>query len=173
VWAKVVPRNQINFFRNMRTSGVASLGSEIDANFYSLVHQLAVTSGQQAPEDRRRRHRHRFQSIQRIALPRGPGVPDEADFIEVQCHDLTREGFSFLLPSRPTFEWIVTAFGVPPEVIYVLAKVSRSVDVLVSASSSVQTIIRHHDRAAPRGASEPTGKPMVLVGCRFIERLRR
>ena len=152
---------------------MAGLGSEIDANFYNLVHQLAAVSRQRATEDRRGRRRHSFQSIQRIALPRGAGVPDEAEFIEVQCHDLTREGFSFLLPSRPTFESIVAAFGAPPEAIYVLAKVTRAVDVLVSVSGSVQPTTGQSDRAGRGAASDSTAQPMVLVGCRFVERLRR
>jgi hypothetical protein len=152
---------------------VAGLGSEIDANFYNLVHQLAVASRKASMADRRSGRRQGFQSVQRIALPRGPGVPDEADFIEVPCHDLTRQGFSFLLPSRPTFEWIVAAFGAAPEVIYVLAKVTRSVDVGVSASGSVETVPGSAGRAAQGVACDPTAKRMVLVGCRFIERLRR
>lgn len=152
---------------------MTGLGSEIDASFYNLVHQLAVAKRRETAAERRRRRRQGFQSIQRIALPRKPGIPAETDFVEVRCHDLTRQGFSFLLPSRPTFDLIVAAFGAPPDVIYVLAKVTHCAEVLVSASGSVQPATERGGGPNPRAAADATARPMVLVGCRFIERLRK
>jgi hypothetical protein len=141
--------------------------NEIDANFYNLIHQLAVSSRDDAGADRREDRREPFHATQRIALRRGPGVPEESEFIEVRCQDLTRRGFSFLMTSKPKFESLVAAFGTPPNVIYVAAAITHCDDVMVVAGDS-------GGRAGSRGApSARPATPMVLVGCRFTERLHR
>ena len=141
------------------------MDNEIDANFFRLIHQLSLASNR----ERRGSRRKPFQVMQRIALPRGPGIPPESEFIDVQCRDLTRQGFSFLLPKRPKFERLVAAFGIPPEVIYVAAQVVRCQDVLVQPADGGQG----DGGDAPGDGEGPSPKPMILVGCRFTERLHK
>jgi hypothetical protein len=134
-----------------------------DANFFNLIHQMAVTTRGNAPVDRRGCRREPFRVLQRVALRHGRDIPDEANFVEVQCYDLTQGGFSFLLPSRPNFERLVVAFGAPPEAIYLGAEVAHCDDVTVDGFSD----------GRGQAAGDPTAIPMVLVGCRFTDRLKR
>lgn len=146
-----------------------ALENEIDANFFNLIHQLVGTP----EEDERRSHpRQPFQSVQRIAVRRGPGIPDESEFIEVRCHDLTRAGFSFLLPSQPDFADLVAAFGTPPDVMYVGAHVSRCKDVSVDSSGRVEKQQHRAGHFGHETAVEHIGTSMILVGCKFTERLK-
>jgi hypothetical protein len=145
------------------------LDAEIDANFFNLVHQLATDQRRKAP-DRRGADRQRFVSTQRIALRRGAGIPDESEFFEVQCHDLTRQGFSFLLPRAPTFHFLVAAFGAPPEAIYVSARVARCQEVWVDRSGRVQGYL---DDVSSGGDPPNSVQLMYLVGCSFLERFDR
>ena len=146
---------------------MGSLEAEIDASFYNLVHQLSAMGGD-SPADRRRQRRSRFVATQRIALRRSPGIPDEAEFIEVQCQDLNRGGFSFLLPSEPSFHFLVVAFGTTPNTIYISARVTHSERVLVHESGLIE---RLGDGGEPNESMSSSAKRMVLVGCSFIERL--
>lgn len=150
---------------------MAALENEIDVNFYNLIHELVGFPGQDDSGERRGAERKPFPSMQRIAQRRGPGIPEASEFIEVKCHDLTRRGFSFLLPSQPNFHAVVAAFGTPPKVIYVAARVSHYHHVLVYPSGLVK---RMEDRAVQVGSEDlrsQSATPMVLVGCRFTERL--
>lgn len=144
---------------------MAILGKEVDANFFNLIHQT-VQRHQDRETDRRESSRQVFESFQRIALPRGAGVPPESEFFDVQCRDLCTAGFSFLFPFEPKFQRIVAAFGAPPNAIYLSAKITHCAEVLVYPSG-VAIAEGEGEGAAP----EEGGKPMFLVGCKFIERL--
>lgn len=143
--------------------------NEIDANFFNLIHQLVGTPEE---DERWELPRQPFPSVQRIAVRCGPGIPDESEFFEVRCHDLTRAGFSFLLPGQPGFADLVAAFGTPPEVIYIGARVSHCKNVLVDSSGRVE---KPQNRAGQFGHETAAGHaatPMILVGCKFTERLK-
>jgi len=144
------------------------LDAEIDANFFNLVHQLAMSDAKRGTE-RRGADRHQFVSMQRIAFRRGAGIPEEADFFDVQCHDLNTGGFSFLVSKPPTFKFLVAAFGEPPNVIYVSARVAHTADVLVDDAGHVVTV----EEADEHGPAGQRARPMCLVGCSFVERLKR
>ncbi len=148
---------------------MALLESEIDANFYNLIHQLSGSLQQDETTDRRGNRRQVFQAINRIALRRGTDVPDESEFFEVQCHDLTGSGFSFFLPSQPNFDSLVAAFGIPPSVIYLDAEVSHYDDVLVHPSGLIERV----EHAGRQDADVQAATPMVMVGCRFVRRLTK
>ncbi len=148
---------------------MGSLEAEIDASFYNLVHQLSVAAGRE-PVERRQQRRSQFVCTQRIALRRGPGTPDESEFIEVKCQDLTQRGFSFLLPSEPLFHFLVVAFGAPPNVIYISARVTHSEQVLVYQSGLIE---RSPEGGIPTDNPSQPARRMVLVGCEFVERLHR
>lgn len=136
---------------------------EVDVGFYNLIHHLVGISPQGKNAERRRQRREPFPTVQRIAPRREQRTPDESDFIEVVCHDLTRGGFSFFLPDKPDFDLLVAAFSGAAGVIYAGAEVVRYEGVLTNASGLVRRVAsRPIDRDA---------KPMVLVRCRFTERL--
>jgi len=147
--------------------------NETDANFYNLIHQLVDSSQPDEDAERRNQHRELFLSTQRIALRRGPGIPDESEFIDVRCHDLTRKGFSFFLSSSPNFDSLVAAFGSPPELIYVAAKVSHCQEVLVYSSGVVEPVRDPAEHVGHQATEGQTATEMVLVGCRFTARLYR
>jgi len=150
-----------------------ALNNQIDAGFYNLIHQLAGTERWHPASERRGGARQPFESTQRIALRRGPELPDDSEFVEVHCSDLTRQGFSFFLPSRPTFDVLVAAFGSPPNLIYLAARVSRWENVVVDAAGNRHFLERQSDRRRHALLAEPGATPMVLVGCRFTDRLYR
>lgn len=148
---------------------MGSLESEVDASFFSMIHRLAAVPRPEAAE-RRSARRHSFPVTQRIAPRDGSNVPDESEFVDVPCHDLTRGGFSFFLPKRPTFDSLVVALERPEGTIHVAADVVRQADVLLFPSGRIQDLDQQH---TPDSSDEPveSATPMVVVGCRFTERL--
>jgi len=147
------------------------LGHQADVDFYNLIHQMVGSPCKDDPVERRAEPRRPFPVVQRIAVRRGLEFPDESEFTEVRCHDLTRGGFSFLLSSRPDFDSLVAAFDMSSKTIYLAAQVAHVEDVLVDSSGQV---LRGRDRSTEVGRPAPAERtltPMVLVGCRFIERL--
>ena len=147
---------------------MASLAQTGDLEFYELVHQMADLLPTGEPAERRRGRRRPFSSIQRIAPRRGPELPADSEFVDVQCHDLTRAGFSFLLPSQPDFDRLVVALESLQGVIHVAAEVRHTADVLVDAFGRVQRVGERSDGYGEHRFQ--TATPMVLVGCRFTER---
>lgn len=147
--------------------------SDVDANFYRLIHQMVGPQLTDEPAERRGGARRPFWGVQRIAPRRGNRFPADAEFVEVRCYDLTRAGFSFFLPIRPDFDKLVAAFGTPPELLYVAAEVSRCDDVLVYPRGEVEHLHDRADEAAGQNARTAKARPMILVFCRFIERLAR
>lgn len=154
-----------------------SIDSEVDASFYNLVHKLIDADQSEATLERRESPRRPFASTQRIAIRRGDEVPTESDFVEVRCHDLTRQGFSFFLPTQPDFTSLVAALESSPKPIYLAAEVVRCSAVLVYSSGIVERMDHPTDSEDPDVDYESlrgqTATPMVLVGCRFTERLHR
>ena len=120
---------------------------ETDADFYNLMHEMGNLVPDKKGAERRSEARSDFPSIERIAALRGPDVPDESEFFEVKCRDLTKNGFSFFLPDRPDFDLLVVALGKPPALTYFAARVVRVAE------------------------TEQDGKPSYLVGCRFSGRV--
>lgn len=156
----------------MKTKGSSA---QIDASFYQLIHQLVGPSLKQDEKaERRGRQRYRFWTRQLVAPWDGGPVPLDEEFGYVQCYDLTCAGFSFFLPAEPTYTSLVAAFGQPPTMIYVGAQVAHCARVLLHASG----LVEHIDgaRAGHVSYRSPDGQPatpLVLVGCRFVERLER
>ncbi len=75
--------------------------------------------------ERRKRPRRAFDYQQRIAAVVSGQLPDPRRFMEVNCHDISSGGFSFISPSPPGYATYVVALGAAPAVIYVLAKVAH------------------------------------------------
>jgi len=149
------------------------VGSEIDANFYRLIHRLLVTPRNDRNTERRSEQRADYHIVQRVAPWDGTRFPEPSEFLQVQCHDLTRAGFSFLIPAEPRFRTLVVEFGVAPDVLYLAAQVLRSVSV-VCHSSGALTRKSGLDDASPLSEKHgEKGRPMFLVGCRLTRRLRK
>jgi len=150
-----------------------SFEAKIDANFYGLIHRLAVPPQDGPQEDRRHRSRYPFSVIQKIAPYSGARFPADGDFFDVCCHDLTRSGFSFLLPTPPGFTCLVARFGSPPDEIYVAAEVAHCARVLWHPSGKVKPAGERSLHGRQQGAELAAAVPMTLVGCRFLRRMRK
>ncbi len=152
--------------------------SQVNPNLYQLIHELVLANP--AEPEKRRRERLPFDERQRVAQCRGSGVPDDSEFREVRCHDLSQGGFSFLFRTRPHFRELVVAFGIPPGVIYVAAEIVHCTPVLLFPSGRVKRLSQSlpstgteasAGEAARAEEADEEGEPYVLVGCRFLERL--
>ena len=154
-----------------------TMESEIDAIFYRLIHQLASTAPTGENSERRTQKRRPFPTWQRIAPYDGHSCPDQSQFFEVQCHDLTQNGFSFLVIRRPVFTSLVVEFGAAPDLIYVAAQILHFARVLVYPNGVVEHLHRHGNehgearRESSVAGERPTHK--ILVGCRFTRRVPR
>jgi hypothetical protein len=149
-----------------------SPGSEIDANFYRLIHQMLTAPRRDDNAERRSEKRNHYRIAQRIAPWDGSKFPTEVEFFPIQCRDLTRSGFSFLAAAEPCFATMVAEFGTPPNVMYVGAEVLHSVPVICYASGLVAQMTGRTDAASLAAHPNERGKPMFLVGCRFTRRLQ-
>ena len=146
---------------------------KIDAELFRLIHRLA-TSTQKAVAGRERRgsQREPFHSVQRIAPRRRSELPDESEFFEVRCHDLTPNGFSFFVPRRPNFTSLVISFGAASERILVGAEVLHCDKVLLYSSGRVKRVRGQAGHLDSHGPNGDAATLMVLVGCRFTKRLQ-
>lgn len=151
--------------------------SEIDAIFFRLVHQLSNNSPTEEDLERRAQPRTSFLTRQRIAPWDGGGCPDQSQFFEVRCYDLTQSGFSFLAANRPAFTSLVAEFGAAPDLIYVAAQIVHFSNVLVYPNGTVEHVQRPADDSVEEPNEEPAAdeRPSrnVLVGCRFTRRVPR
>jgi hypothetical protein len=149
-----------------------SLENEIDAVLFQLIHQLSREAQEGGKQDRRGTDRQRYSVRQRIAPWQGNGFPPDSAFFDVQCHDLTAGGFSFLSPSRPEFTVLVAELGIVAEQIYLVARVVHVERVLVDSTGAW---------ADPRSTATIEGSPPIksgwstryLIGCRFVRRFRQ
>lgn len=144
-----------------------NLENEIDAQFYEMIHRLSEESGTTFDE-RRREPRHRYQTLQKVAPYDGRWFPKDEDFAEVRCHDLTRAGFSFLLPRRPAFKSMVASFQGPDNTLYFEAEVVRVSRALIQPGGDVQVLANGGSSVAE---IRPGATPALLIGCHFVRRL--
>ena len=150
-----------------------SIEAEIDVHFYELVHKLLGSDSAEDQPDRRYHPREPFSSIHRVAPYDRLNLPQPADFIGVCCHDLARGGFSYLTAIRPTSTHLIAAFGIPPDVNSMEARVVRSIDVLQYPSTGlVEEIGDPKGPVQYEGPNGEIGVPLILVSCKFIRRLK-
>jgi len=149
-----------------------SIESQIDANFYNLAYQLLGSREEDKDEERREHRRQPFDATRRVTPCREPGVPEWSRTLAVQCCDLTQSGFSFLLPNRPDFTSLIVAFDDRPGGVHLAAKVTHCSDVMVHASGVIEPVREAARRGGQRAADAQGGTFMVLVGCRFTQRIR-
>jgi hypothetical protein len=109
-----------------------------------LVSAMRTDSPTGEERNRRSRERSRYQCVQLVAPYDGQKRPTQADFRHVICRDLSTGGFSFVVPHPLATKQLIVALGAIP-FSFVVAEVVRS---------------------------ELTEHGEVLVGCRFVERLK-
>jgi hypothetical protein len=123
-------------------------------------------------EERRRCRRLSVFAIRRIAPYDGSRLPEEAEFFCAESRDLTSDGVSFLLRSQPDCDSFLVALCEPPTTEYLVADVVHSTEVRVYPSGAAEPIHGGEGCGDGESARGEMGEPMVLVGCRFRERLR-
>ena len=143
--------------------------SRIDPTIHELIHELAQVSYNEP----RHRARRPFGVRQWIAQWSGSGIPDASAFLEVRCYNISERGFSFLFPTRPEFQSLVAALGQPPALIYLAAEVVHCTRAVVLPSGTVKRLPAGASGSEPpwNDPADAGARPMVLVGCRFLERL--
>ncbi len=152
---------------------MADIRSQVDAGFFELVHQMTGSLRANLDDERRQSQRKPFTVTQRIAPYDGLQFPKGSDFFEVRCHDLTGRGFSFLMDEQPYFTQFVAEFGEQPNVIHVVAEITREFDVLLFESGLLEPL---GDRARHIGYQDEQGRYatlMTFAGCQFLRRIGR
>jgi len=97
--------------------------------------------------ERRRRARLSYPYCQRVAPIIDGRLPDEDEFVEIQCNDIAAGGFSFISRKPPASEMLVVALGTPPKLSYLTAQVAHVTRV------------------------QRNGRRVYLVGCSYIGRV--
>ena len=116
-----------------------------DANFFSLVHH--VIQAAHGEDDRRGNDRRTYCCQQWIAAYSGE-LPKKAEFRQVQCHDLSPGGFSFLADTAPETDNLVVALGKHPH-LFVIAQIVHWDWKMID------------------------GREVAVVGCRFVSRIEQ
>ncbi len=80
-------------------------------------------TGQLTNPDSRRSGRYSFAVLQQMAWVVDGQMPTRTEFQRIQCVDLSRNGFAFHQPKKPTSDELVVALGTEPNFIYFTAKV--------------------------------------------------
>ena len=133
---------------------------------------MNTDSSEDEPE-RRTHAREAFPSIHKVAPYDGTRLPLPPDFVDVCCHDLARGGFSYLSAIRPTSASLLVAFGVPPDITCVEARVVNMVDVLQFPSTGLLEKIENPNQPIQyRGPNGEIGVPQILVSCQFVRRMK-
>jgi PAS domain S-box-containing protein len=127
-----------------------SAGADPQGNWFRATADAATdsTAGKAAQNrDRRRRPRRLYPFKQSIAPICGGKIPAAQDFTDVQCHDISSGGFSFLSALPPVSDSFMVILGQPPQLTHVTAQVA-------------------HIRRAEQG-----GRRMYLIGCNYTGRI--
>jgi len=121
-----------------------SLVEWTDREFAELQEAVQQLDGN--PKDRRAVQRRKYSFVQAIAPFDGVELPKRTMFCPIRFHDLSTTGVSFVLPVPPPFEYLVVALGKPPQLLYLAARVVRSIRCFQSRGD-------------------------FLVGCRFVRKV--
>lgn len=133
---------------------------------------------QQSCGERREHERKPFSVRQLIAPIRDGRMPLSEDFFLVRCHDLTPNGFSFLLENTPDFSELIVTFNLPVGNTLIRAEIRNTRKVLFYAESGrMETLRAASDNIGfPYNPCNPfpqeESEMMTLVGCRFTGRRR-
>lgn len=117
-----------------------------DSSFYNQVHRLISASVSESSE-RRGKERRGYRCVQRLAPLSGDNMPGLSQFCDVECHDLSAGGFSFVATEPPDCETLAVELGKAPVLIYVTARIVHISEIWSGAETR------------------------FLIGCRFTGRL--
>jgi hypothetical protein len=120
--------------------------SDVDAGFYSLVHEVLEAERSRSAKERRGDNRRSYDCIQLIAPYRKARLPSAAEFRHVRCQDLSPGGMAYYDAQPPQHKELLVLLG-PAPFIYLTAVIAHHAPVL------------NGDRAE------------YLIGCRFTGRL--
>jgi len=76
-------------------------------------------------KDRRRKVRRAYPYLQRVAPVLEHKLPEPEQFVDVECHDISPGGFSFVFPYPFPSDSLVVELGVPPKFTYLMAQVAH------------------------------------------------
>ena len=117
----------------------------IEADLFDTISDLLAEQHTFSSDERRDGERREYEYIQLIAPYGETGLPQQENFRQVRCHDLSPRGFSFLSYQRPSTDNVVALGSVPFK--FFVAKIAH---VSSSENASAQD---------------------YLVGWRFVRRL--
>jgi hypothetical protein len=127
----------------------------------SIRSELPPRAPQESLAGRRGEARFTFTATQRVAPCSGDQIPTLDEFIGVRCFDLSRKGFSYLLPQPPTYEMIVAELTLPKQRVYIKARVAHITGMTVEGKFVFQVGCEFTDRVAcpPAAAARPEPPP--------------
>ncbi len=132
----------------------------------------ACSSGFDDRDELRHHPRYVFAGLQRIAPRYAMELPNDEDFFQVKCYDLSRGGISFLLAGPPSFKRLAVALVCSSkDTIYLGAEVMHFTAVRVLRSGPLKHIGNEASDTDRGWSDEDGGRRMVLVGCRITEHL--
>ncbi len=117
---------------------------------------------------RRGEARFTFTASQRVAPCAADKLPTLGEFVSVRCYDLSRKGFSYLLPQPPAYEAILAELTLPNQRVYVRARVAHITGMTVDGTFVFQVGCEFTDRVqyppvtgSPTAAAAPAAASSV------------
>ncbi len=117
-----------------------------ESDLFETISELLAEQDAMYGDERRTGARRSYDCIQLLAPYDTNRLPQQEDFRQVQCRDLSPRGFSFLSYRQPETDHAIVALGAVPFKFFV-AKIVHS------------------------SPSESEQNQNFLVGCRFVRRL--
>lgn len=145
--AKHNGRNRAYFFNGQSCEAIDPAWFEANADVVQAVQRELDEANNAQASNRRNHARRPFPTHQYVAPFLDNTLPALTEFYQVQCHDISPTGFSYLLAKPAEHQSIVVALGSPPNVTYLTARVMHST------------------------MTHSGNKPMFLIGCRFTGRI--
>jgi hypothetical protein len=116
-----------------------------DVDFFSSVHDMR-REAQLWSQRGRAADRRAYSCRQWVAFYDDGDADHERTFREVECHDLSTGGFSFLTPDVPEADRLCVRLGAPEKFVYLTAQMIHCLPV------------------------DTDGGPGFIIGCRFLGR---
>lgn len=118
-----------------------------DVDLFTAIHAAIAEQKTVQSDERRSGQRKAYRCIQLLAPFDGEKLPLQEDYSRVRCHDLSPTGFSYLADARPAAKQLVAALGRTPFRFFIAEVVNQRI-------------------------VERDGRRKILVGCRFVGRVR-
>ena len=132
--------------RMSTTPELSGMNVETDVELLSTIETILSEQAKYAMDERRTDSRRSYDCTQLLAPFDGESLPQQADFRQVQCRELSPSGFSFYTYRQPDSDQVVVALGAVPFKFFIAEIVHMSI-------------------------SSTEGGQDFLVGCQFVNRL--